>query len=174
MVPATVLVTLLALALVRALQRPTVLRLVVLGLLCGLLLLTHYWALYLIAGLGTCLVVGSLWGPLRANARFESTNWTRIHDYYLELEKLKPSSVIRLNLAIVTGKKDGPRAALRLLHILERNHVLDNYYLLDASLGEFYQLLGQKEEALFYFRRARELTRSTAIREVLDKKIARL
>src|SRR5580704_1094187 len=63
------LVTLLALALVRALQRPTVLRLVVLGLLCGLLLLTHYWALYLIAGLGTCLVVGSLWGPLRANAR---------------------------------------------------------------------------------------------------------
>jgi RNA polymerase sigma-70 factor (ECF subfamily) len=104
----------------------------------------------------------------------ESTNWTRIHDYYLELEKLKPSSVTRLNLAIVTGKKDGPRAALRLLHILERNHVLDNYYLLDASLGEFYQLLGQKEEALLYFRRARELTRSTAIREVLDKKIARL
>jgi RNA polymerase sigma factor (sigma-70 family) len=104
----------------------------------------------------------------------ESTNWARIHDYYLELEKLKPSSVIRLNLAIVTGKKDGPRAALRLLHNLERNHVLDNYYLLDASLGEFYQQLGQKEEALAYFRRARELTRSTAIREVLDKKIARL
>lgn len=105
---------------------------------------------------------------------FESTNWARIHDYYLALEKLKPTSVIRLNLAIATGKKDGPRAALRLLHILERNHVLDNYYLLDASLGEFYQLLGQKEEALLYFRRARELTRSTAIREVLDKKIARL
>jgi RNA polymerase sigma factor (sigma-70 family) len=104
----------------------------------------------------------------------ESTNWARIRDYYLELEKLKPSSVIRLNLAIVTGKKDGPRAALRLLHNLERNHVLDNYYLLDASLGEFYQQLGQKEEALAYFRRARELTRSTAIREVLDKKIARL
>jgi RNA polymerase sigma-70 factor (ECF subfamily) len=105
---------------------------------------------------------------------FESTNWARIHDYYLGLEKLKPSSVIRLNLAIVTGKKDGPRAALRLLHNLQRNHVLDNYYLLDASLGEFYQQLGQKEEALLYFSRARELTRSAAIREVLDKKIARL
>jgi RNA polymerase sigma factor (sigma-70 family) len=105
---------------------------------------------------------------------FGSTNWARIHDYYLGLEKLKPSSVIRLNLAIVTGKKDGPRAALRLLHNLQRNHVLDNYYLLDASLGEFYQQLGQKEEALLYFSRARELTRSAAIREVLDKKIARL
>jgi RNA polymerase sigma factor (sigma-70 family) len=105
---------------------------------------------------------------------FASTNWTRIHDYYLELEKLKPSSVIRLNLAIVTGKKDGPLAALRLLHHLEQNRALDNYYLLDASLGEFYQQVGQKEEALRYFRRARELTRSTAIREVLEKKIARL
>jgi RNA polymerase sigma-70 factor (ECF subfamily) len=107
-------------------------------------------------------------------ADFVSTNWVRIHDYYLRLEKLKPSSVIRLNLAIVTGKKDGPHAALRLLHSLEQNRALDNYYLLDASLGEFYQQLGQKEEALSYFRRAREQTRSAAIREVLDKKIARL
>jgi RNA polymerase sigma-70 factor (ECF subfamily) len=105
---------------------------------------------------------------------FASTNWTRIHGYYIALEKLKPSSVIRLNLAIVTGKKDGPQAALRLLHTLEQNRALDNYYLLDASLGEFYQQLGQKEEALVYFRRAQELTRSMAIREVLEKKIARL
>jgi RNA polymerase sigma factor (sigma-70 family) len=105
---------------------------------------------------------------------FPSTNWNRIHNYYIALEKLKPSSVIRLNLAIVTGKKDGPVAALRLLHNLEQNRALDNYYLLDASLGEFYQQLGQKEEALAYFRRARELTRSAAIREVLEKKIARL
>jgi RNA polymerase sigma factor (sigma-70 family) len=105
---------------------------------------------------------------------FASTNWTRIHNYYIALEKLKPSSVIRLNLAIVTGKKDGPRAALLLLHNLEQNRALDNYYLLDASLGEFYRQLGQKEEALTYFRRAQELTRSVAIREVLQKKIARL
>jgi len=105
---------------------------------------------------------------------FASTNWTRIHGYYTELEKLKPSSVIRLNLAIVTGKKDGPQAALRLLHHLEQNRALDNYYLLDASLGEFYQELGQYEEARIYFRRAQEQTRSAAIREVLGKKIARL
>ena len=105
---------------------------------------------------------------------FESTNWTRILNYYSELEKLKPSSVIRLNLAIVTGKKDGPHAALRLLHGLEEHRALDNYYLLDASLGEFYQQLGQKEEARSYFRRAQELTKSPAIREVLERKIARL
>src|SRR5579863_1767744 len=105
---------------------------------------------------------------------FPSTNWTRIHNYYTELEKLKPSSVIRLNLAIVTGKTDGPHAALRLLHNLEQNRALDNYYLLDASLGEFYQELGLNEEARAYFRRAQEQTRSPAIREVLEKKIGRL
>ena len=105
---------------------------------------------------------------------FASTNWDRIHNYYVALEKLKPSSVIRLNLAIVAGKKDGPRAALRLLHDLERNRALDNYYLLPASLGEFYQELGEVESARAYFRRAQELTRSAGIREVLQRKISLL
>jgi RNA polymerase sigma factor (sigma-70 family) len=104
---------------------------------------------------------------------FRSTNWTRIHEYYVALEKQKPSSVIRLNLAIVTGKKEGPEAALELLHGLEHNRALDNYYLLYASLGEFYQELGVKEKADAYFRRAQELTRSAAIREVLERKIAK-
>ena len=61
--------TLAGLLLVRALQRPSVTRLVGFGTLCGLLLLTHYWALYLIAGLGAGLAVASLWGPVRARAR---------------------------------------------------------------------------------------------------------
>ena len=105
---------------------------------------------------------------------FASTNWTRIYHYYVELERLKPSSVIRLNLALVIGKKDGPEAALRLLHQLENNRALDGYYLLHASLGEFYHELGLREEARTCFRRARELTKSPAIRDVLEKKIARL
>src|SRR5262249_16301600 len=57
---------------------------------------------------------------------FASTNWQRIHEYYTALEKLKPSSVIRLNLAIATGKKDGPRAAIALLHELETHKSLEN------------------------------------------------
>lgn len=63
------LATLAALALVRALQRPTVTRLVGFGATCGLLLLTHYWALYLVAGLGAALAVASLRGPVRGRAR---------------------------------------------------------------------------------------------------------
>lgn len=63
------LATLAALALVRALQHPSVSRLVLFGGLCGLLMLSHYWALYLMAGLGCCLLVASIWGRLRTHAR---------------------------------------------------------------------------------------------------------
>jgi RNA polymerase sigma-70 factor (ECF subfamily) len=105
---------------------------------------------------------------------FASTNWERIHGFYVALERLKPSSVIQLNLAIVIGKKDGPRAAIRLLHQLEQHQALENYYLLSASLGEFYQQLGEPGKALDYFRRAQEMTKSQPVREVLEKKIARL
>jgi RNA polymerase sigma factor (sigma-70 family) len=104
---------------------------------------------------------------------FASTNWQRIHEYYTALEKLKPSSVIRLNLAIVTGKKDGPQAAISLLHELESHKALENYYLLYASLGEFYYLAGRKEEAVDYFLQAKALTRSPAIHEVIHRKMSR-
>lgn len=105
---------------------------------------------------------------------FKSTNWNRIHGYYTALEKLKPSSVIKLNLAIVVGKKDGPQAAIDLLHELEKHQALDGYYLLYAALGEFYQQAGQKAEAYDYFRRAMTLTKSTTITSLLEKKISRL
>lgn len=103
-------------------------------------------------------------------ASFHETNWERIHDYYTALERLKPSSVIRLNLAIITGKKDGPGAAIAALHALEECKTLEGYYLLYASLGEFYAQAGQKKEAAAYFQQAKQLTKSPATREVLDRK----
>jgi RNA polymerase sigma-70 factor (ECF subfamily) len=104
-------------------------------------------------------------------ANFRETNWTRIHDYYTALERLKPSSVIRLNLAIIAGKKDGPLAAIAALHALEDCKTLEGYYLFYASLGEFYAQAGQKSEAFGYFSHARQLAKSPATKEVLERKI---
>jgi RNA polymerase sigma factor (sigma-70 family) len=104
---------------------------------------------------------------------FGETNWTRIYDYYVTLERLKPSSVIKLNLAIVTGKKDGPGAAIGLLHELETHRALEGYYLLYAALGEFYQQTGKGVEANAYFRKAQTMTKSVAIRAALEKKMVR-
>lgn len=103
---------------------------------------------------------------------FASTDWDRIHSYYTALVRLKPSSVIRLNLAIAAGKKDGPLAAITLLHELERHKALENYYLLYASLGEFYCQIGDRTNATDYFLRAKNLARSPAIRGLLDRKLA--
>ena len=63
------LATAALLALVRALQQPSLRRLVVLGVVSGLLLLSHYWALYFVGALGLGLLVASWRGPVRANAR---------------------------------------------------------------------------------------------------------
>ena len=104
---------------------------------------------------------------------FASTDWKRIHHYYPALVQLKPSSVIYLNLAIATGKKDGPEAAINLLHKLEHHKALENYYLLYTALGEFYQQAGCPDKALDYFAKAKELTRSPAIRQLLDRKMCR-
>jgi len=57
------------LALVRTLQRPTLLRLICFGGLCGLLLLTHYWAIYLVGAFGVCLLLASWRSRLRTHAR---------------------------------------------------------------------------------------------------------
>ena len=104
-------------------------------------------------------------------SNFRETDWTKIHNYYTVLERLKPSSVIKLNLAIVTGKKDGPEAAIAALHELEKLKTLRGYYLFYASLGEFYAQTGQKVAAIGYFMQAKELTKSAATREVLERKI---
>lgn len=100
-----------------------------------------------------------------------STNWSRVYNYYTALEELKPSSVIKLNLAIVTGKKDGPQAAITLLHELEGHKALESYYLLYASLGEFYQEMGNRQEARSYFQRAQDLAKSPAVKMLLAKKM---
>jgi RNA polymerase sigma-70 factor (ECF subfamily) len=104
-------------------------------------------------------------------ASFQETNWAKIHGYYTALEKCRPSAVIRLNLAVITGKTEGPRAALSLLHALESEKALAAYPLLYASLGEYYSQTGEPQTALDYLERAKSLTKLPAIRAVLDRKI---
>jgi RNA polymerase sigma factor (sigma-70 family) len=102
---------------------------------------------------------------------FHLTNWDKIFGYYSSLSKVKPSSVIKLNMAIITGKRLGPWAAIEALHTLEQAKRLEGYYLLYASLGEFYSQVGKKGEAIAYFTKAKTLTKSDSIKMLLDKKI---
>ncbi|TDW96922.1 RNA polymerase sigma factor [Dinghuibacter silviterrae] len=102
--------------------------------------------------------------------RFCDTNWRKIYDYYIALLRIKPSPVIRLNLAVISSMTEGLQAAIAQLHALEADGSLSAYPLLYASLGEFYFQCGDNETALAYFERSITFTRVPATIEVLERK----
>ena len=103
---------------------------------------------------------------------FESTNWVLIYRFYQLLYQLKPSPIIQLNLAIVSGMMEGGHIAIAKLNRLkEESKTLQNYYLLYAALGHFYLKRGQKKLALANFEKAKRLTSSPKELELLERKI---
>jgi predicted RNA polymerase sigma factor len=86
---------------------------------------------------------------------------------------LKPSSVIKLNLAIIIGKRDGPEEAIRYLNELKKHKTLANYYLLYASLGEYYFQSSRNDKALENFAIAKKLAKSPATKELLERKMGK-
>lgn len=103
---------------------------------------------------------------------FQSTNWKLIHRFYHQLYQLKPSPVILLNLAIVTGMLEGPEEAVRQLVPLKEEKSLQKYYLLYAVLGHFYLKLGKKDVALENFQKAKSLTSGQKEIDLLNRKMA--
>ena len=103
---------------------------------------------------------------------YGSTNWQLIYKLYEQLYNLKPSPIILLNLAIVRSKINGIDSAIRELERLKsQNKKLKNYYLLYASLGEFYHLKNDKQNANINFEIAKSLTHSTQEKQLLDRKM---
>jgi RNA polymerase sigma factor (sigma-70 family) len=102
---------------------------------------------------------------------FEQTNWQAIFDYYEMLYKLKPSPIIRLNLAIIQSKLKGELTSLFILDELEHSGELENYFLLPATQGVFYLRLRKFNTALSYFQKAIDLTNSPMQIRLLKQKI---
>jgi RNA polymerase sigma factor (sigma-70 family) len=102
---------------------------------------------------------------------FDETDWQRIYLLYGDLEIINPSPVISLNKAIILGKINGARQSIDLLHRLENEKTLSGYYLLPASLGEFYLQANEPGYAKQYFQRAKNLVNSKAGSELLENKI---
>ncbi|MCG8331112.1 MAG: sigma-70 family RNA polymerase sigma factor [Chitinophagales bacterium] len=106
---------------------------------------------------------------------FESTNWKLIQHFYQQLYQLKPSPVILLNLAIVSGIIDGADTAIsQLIRLQEQSRQLKNYYLLYAVLGHFYLEQNKKDLALENFQKAKSLTASHKEIDLLNRKIKSL
>ena len=91
---------------------------------------------------------------------FQETNWNRIYEYYLHLEKLKPNPIIKLNMAIVTSQLSGYEKGIEVLEKLEENKTLSNYYLLPVTQGTFLFRLRKFKKAIRYFQLGLDLNPS--------------
>ncbi len=104
---------------------------------------------------------------------FDNTNWSLIHKLYCQLYQIKPSPIILLNLAIVNRKLKGVDHAIKALEGLKRdNKKLKNYYLLYATLGEFYKEKNDNIAANKHFNIAISLTKSKQEKQLLNRKMA--
>ena len=102
---------------------------------------------------------------------FAATDWPAILDLYDRLLVLQPSPLYELNRAIVLAQIEGPEAGVRAIESASELAALDDYHLLDATLGELHLRSGDAARARDYFLAASAKTRSLTERRLLVEKL---
>lgn len=82
---------------------------------------------------------------------FDDTDWTTISNLYLQLVQNNPNPFIELNYAIALYYAGKRSKAHKILNDLEQNAFINQYYLLNATLGKFNFLEGNYTKAKDYF-----------------------
>jgi RNA polymerase sigma-70 factor (ECF subfamily) len=101
----------------------------------------------------------------------DTTDWHRILSCYDALLNLNPSPVIALNRTIALAKVQGPEAGLEALDAIASHRVLQNYYPLWATRGEFLLKLERGAEAAQCYETALNLTSSRPMRRFLRRRL---
>ena len=102
----------------------------------------------------------------------EETDWPQILAWYDDLLALTGNPIVALSRAVAVGEVDGPLAGLTVLEGLDA--ALGEHHRLDAVRAHLQERAGQREEALASYLRAARRTTSTAERNHLTKRAARL
>lgn len=100
----------------------------------------------------------------------KKTDWAQIVALYAVLLKLDSSPMVALNHAIAVAMVEGPDAGLHLLSLIETTE----HYRIIAARGHLLQRRGDNAAAATAFRRAAQLTASTAERDFLLLRAAQL
>ncbi|HEY5823667.1 MAG TPA: sigma-70 family RNA polymerase sigma factor [Cyclobacteriaceae bacterium] len=85
---------------------------------------------------------------------FDFTDWKTIAGIYAQLVRDNPNPFVELNYAIALYHAGQKKRAFELLNELERHPILNQYYLLNATLGKFYRLEGEPIRAKQYLLKA--------------------
>jgi RNA polymerase sigma factor (sigma-70 family) len=102
----------------------------------------------------------------------QETDWAQILAWYDDLVALTGNPIVALSRAVAVGEVDGPLAGLTALEGLDA--ALGEHHRLDAVRAHLQERAGQREEALASYLRAARRTTSTAERNHLTKRAARL
>ena len=104
--------------------------------------------------------------------RAEETDWAQILALYRLLDRMTGNPMVRLNRAVAAAMVDGPQVGLDLLADLDGP--LKGNHRLDAVRGHLSEMAGDHVAALRHYRGAAAATTSTAERNYLNTKAAKL
>ncbi|HEV2256364.1 MAG TPA: sigma-70 family RNA polymerase sigma factor [Streptosporangiaceae bacterium] len=104
---------------------------------------------------------------------FEQTDWPQIAALYGELARRAPSPVIEVNRAVAVGLADGPLAGLAVLAPVLASGDLDGYAPLHTAHADLLDRAGRAGEATAAWARAIKTTDNDALREALERRVAR-
>lgn len=98
------------------------------------------------------------------------TDWRQIVELYRMLDKIAPSWVVSLNLAVAIGMADGAEAGLKALHPLLAEPVQQHNHRPHAAHAHLLELAGRPNAAVAAFRRAATLTNSIPEQRYLNRR----
>jgi RNA polymerase sigma factor (sigma-70 family) len=104
----------------------------------------------------------------------EDTDWTQIVSLYRILDRIAPSPVVTLNMAVSVGMADGPLAGLAVLDTLDDEPHLAHHHRLAAVRAHLLELAGDRVAARTYYEQAARTTASVPERTYLLARAARL
>jgi RNA polymerase sigma factor (sigma-70 family) len=105
--------------------------------------------------------------------RAADTDWQQILALYRVLESIKPSPVVRLNLAVAAAMVHGPQTGLDLLTSLEGDDRMAGYHRLAAVRGHLLEMAGQYDAARASYLLAARRTISLPEQRYLESRAAR-
>jgi predicted RNA polymerase sigma factor len=106
--------------------------------------------------------------------RADDTDWPQILALYRVLERLRPSPVVRLNLAVAAAMARGPAAGLDLVAELEADERMAAHHRLAAVRAHLLEMAGEHEAARASYLLAARRTTSVPERRYLESRAARL
>jgi RNA polymerase sigma-70 factor (ECF subfamily) len=103
-----------------------------------------------------------------------ATDWAQIAGLYDVLLRIEPTPIVELNRAVAVAMRDGPSAGLALMDAILARGELASYHLAHAARADLLSRLGQREEAIAAYERARSLATLEPERRFLARRIGEL